>query len=157
MAVVVLVVVGAFTLLGDRGSPDGSTAGAQPSTSPSASSSAQASTPASTPSGTASAPAGAGVDKTIQLRVLNSTSTGGLAKKFSGTLTADGWTVAETGDSNQRGLETTLVYYGKSSQKASAQAVVDKLGFGKTKKSASNAGDGITVVLGADAVAAAPA
>ena len=155
MAVVVLVVVGAFTLLGDRGSPDGSNVGAAPTTSPSASSSAAPSASASAPAGSASPSAGAGVvDKTIELQVLNSTTTGGLAKKFSQTLTDDGWTVAEPTDSNQRGLETTLVYYGKSSQKASAQAIVDKLGFGKTKKSAANAGDGITVVLGEDATAA---
>ena len=156
MAVVVLVVVGAFTLLGDRGSPDGSTVGAAPTTSPSASTSAGPSTAATTPAGSASATAGAGadVDKTIALRVRNSTETGGRAKKFSDTLEADGWTVAETGDANQRGLATTLVYYGKTSQKASAQAIVDKLGFGKIKKSAANAGDGITVVLGQDAVAA---
>jgi hypothetical protein len=156
MAVVVLVVVGAFTLLGGRGSPDSSTVGAAPTTSPSASTSTGPSTAPTTPAGSASstASAGADVDKTIALRVRNSTSTQGLAKKFSSTLTADGWTVAETGDANQRGLATTLVYYGKSSQKASAQAVVDTLGFGKVKKSAANAGDGITVVLGADAAAA---
>jgi hypothetical protein len=155
MAVVVLVVVGAFTLLGDRGSPDGSNVNAAPTTSPSASASSSPSASASAPAGSASATAGAAaVDKTIELQVLNSTNTGGLAAKHAQTLTTDGWTVADTDDSQQRGLETTLVYYGKSSQKASAQAIVDKLGFGKTKKSAANAGDGITVVLGVDAEAA---
>lgn len=154
MAVVVLVVVGAFTLLGDRGSPDGSSVNAAPTSTPSASSSASPSASVSAPAGSASASAGADVDKTIELRVLNSTSTGGLAAKFSETLGGDGWTVGETGDANQRGLETSLVYYGKTSQKASAEAIVDKLGFGKVKKSAANAGDGITVVLGADAAAA---
>jgi hypothetical protein len=154
MAVVVLVVVGAFTLLGDRGTD--SSVGAAPTTQPSASSSAAPSASASTPAatGSPSADPGAAVDKTIELRVLNSTSTGGLAAKFSEQVETDGWTVATTGDSNQRGLETTLVYYGKSSQKPSADALVDALGFGKTKKSAGNAGDGITIVLGEDAVAA---
>ena len=155
MVVVVLVVVGAFTLLGDRGSPGGSNVNAAPTTTPSASTSAGPSASASAPAGSASATPGAGAaDKTIELRVLNSTETGGLAKKFGDTLAADGWTIAEKDDAKQRGLQTTLVYYGKSSQKASAQAIVDKLGFGKTKKSAANAGDGITVVLGADAAAA---
>ena len=159
MAVVVLVVVGAFTLLGDRGSPSSSSnVGAEPTTSPSASASTAPSASASAPAGstgaTASASAGGEVDKTIELRVLNSTSTAGLAKRFSETLGADGWTVGETGDSNQRGLGTTVVYYAKSSQKPTADAVVDKLGFGKTRKSAGNAGNGITVVLGADAAAA---
>jgi hypothetical protein len=154
MAVVVLVVVGAFTLLGDRGSPDGGNVNAAPTTTPSGSTAPSASASASAPAGSATESAGAGADKTIELRVLNSTETGGLAKKFSDTLKADGWTIAQTGDANQRGLATTLVYYGKTSQKASAQAIADKLGFGKTKKSAANAGDGITVVLGADAAAA---
>jgi hypothetical protein len=52
---------------------------------------------------------------------------------------------------NQRNLATTRVYYGKSSQKATADAIVAALGFGETKKSAANAGEGITIVLGEDA------
>jgi hypothetical protein len=158
MAVVVLVVVGAFTLLGGRGgSPDSSNVAAAPTTQASASTSAtpsaSASAPASSGSASADPSAAAGdVDKTIQLRVLNSTGTSGLAKKYSDQLGQASWVVAKTGDSNARGLQTTIVYYGKTSQKATADALVDKLGFGKSKKSAANAGDGITIVLGADAV-----
>jgi hypothetical protein len=159
MAVVVLVVVGAFTLLGDRGgSGDDSgppAAGAQPSTQPSASTSATpsngASAPAGSPSADPSASAGGEVDKTIELRVLNSVSTSGLARKYATQLEADEWTVGETADSEQRNLETTRVYYAKTSQKPSADAIVALLGFGEVKKSAANAGDGITVVLGEDA------
>jgi hypothetical protein len=155
MAVVVLVVVGAFTLLGDRGAD--SNVNAAPTTQPSASSSAAPSASASSPAATTSAPAdpSAAVDKTIELRVLNSTETGGLAAKFSEQLKTDDWTIGTTGDSNQRGLETTLVYYAKSSQKATADALVESLGFGKVKKSPGNAGStGVTIVLGEDAAAA---
>jgi hypothetical protein len=155
MAVVVLVVVGAFTLLGDRGGsadPGGTAAGAQPTSQPSASASAAPSASASAaPSASASAPA-AEVDKTIELRVLNATATCGLAAKVSEQLEGDQWVIGDTGDSqNQRNLATTRVYYGKSSQKATADAIVAALGFGETKKSAANAGEGITIVLGEDA------
>jgi hypothetical protein len=157
MAVVIIVVVGAFTLLGDRGSsssqdPGGTTAGAQPSTSPTATGSATPSASSSAPAGSATGSAAAGdVDKTIELRVLNSISVSGLAKKYADQLKEDDWTVGSTGDSNQRNLATTRVYYGKASQKDSADAIVAALGFGEAKKSAGNAGTGITVVLGEDA------
>ena len=150
MAVVVLVVVGAFTLLGDRGGSEdpGTAAGAQPTTAPSASASA----PAGSGSATAdpSAPAGE-VDKTIELRVLNSISVGGLAARYADKLKENDWVVGETADANQRDLAVTRVYYGKSSQKATADALVVALGFGEAKKSAANAGAGITIVLGEDA------
>ena len=153
MAVVVLVVVGAFTLLGDRGGSEdpGTAAGAQPTTAPSASSSAapSASAPAASSAG-ASAPA-AEVDKTIELRVLNSISVGGLAARYADKLKENDWVVGETADANQRDLAVTRVYYGKSSQKATADALVVALGFGEAKKSAANAGAGITIVLGEDA------
>jgi LytR cell envelope-related transcriptional attenuator len=161
MAVVVLVVVGAFTLLGDRGDssgdPGGTQAGAQPSATSSSQGSAAPSTGASAPAATgsadpsASAGAGGDVDKTIELRVLNSISTSGLAKKYATQLQGDDWTVGTTGDSKQRNLAKTRVYYGKTAQKATADAVVTSLGFGESKKSAGNAGAGITVVLGQDA------
>jgi len=158
MAVVVLVVVGAFTLLGDRGGSEdpGTAAGAQPTTAPSASSSAapsaSASAPAATGSASADPSAAAGeVDKTIELRVRNSISVGGLAARYSEQLQEDGWVVVETGDANQRDLATTRVYYGKTSQKPTADALVVALGFGEAKKSAANAGEGITIVLGEDA------
>jgi hypothetical protein len=156
MAVVVLVVVGAFTLLGDRGGSEepGATAGAQPTTAPSNSASAgpsaSASAPAASGSAGASAPAGE-VDKTIELRVLNSISVSGLAARYSDQLEKDDWTVGDTGDANQRNLTTTRVYYGKTSQKATADALVVALGFGEAKKSTGNAGPGITIVLGEDA------
>jgi hypothetical protein len=158
MAVVVLVVVGAFTLLGDRGGSEdpGPAAGAQPTTAPSASTSTAPSASASAPAGSGSAtadpsaPAGE-VDKTIELRVLNSISVGGLAARYSDQLQENDWVVGETGDANQRDLATTRVYYGKTSQKATADALVLALGFGEVKKSASNAGAGITIVLGEDA------
>jgi len=155
MAVVVLVVVGAFTLLGDRGGSEdpGTAAGAQPTTAPSASSSAAPSASASAPAASsagASAPA-AEVDKTIELRVLNSISVGGLAARYADKLKENDWVVGETADANQRDLAVTRVYYGKSSQKATADALVVALGFGEAKKSAANAGAGITIVLGEDA------
>jgi hypothetical protein len=161
MAVVVLVVVGAFTLLGDRGSSsgdEGTTAGAQPSATSPAQSSAAPSASASAPAATGSAdPTGEGgadgadVDKTIELRVLNSISVSGLAKKYAEQLEGEDWKVGTTGDSNARNLAKTRVYYARTAQKPTADAIVTALGFGEAKKSAGNAGAGITVVLGQDA------
>jgi hypothetical protein len=153
VAVVVLVVVGAFVLLQRN---NGSSGDNPPAAAPTATSGAGASaTPSATastaPSSSPTAGAGAEADKSIELRVLSSVSVSGLAKTNADLLEEKGWTVGEVGNSNQRDLSVSRVYYAEADQKATAQAIVADLGFGETKKSVGNAGDGITVVLGQDA------
>ncbi len=159
---VALVVGGAWTFLTNRGSDGGGSGSvaAAPTSTPAASASGKPSdtaadtraTPSTTPDGTGSASASATVDEDAELVVLNSIRSQGLAARVAADLKDEGWTVARTGNSNQRNLETTRVYYAKSREQATADAVVDDLGFGEAVKSAGNAAAGITVVLGNDAL-----
>ena len=170
VAVVLLVVVGAWAVLGNRSGSSGSgnpPAAAQPSASapasagtevpvPSVTPSAGASTPAAgepTPSAGESEGAGGEVDRSHPMRVRSSVSVQGLAKEAAQALKDKGWTgITDVGNANARNLPATLVYYAGDDDKAAAEAVAEDLGYGKVKKSTSNAGDeGLTVVLGKDA------
>lgn len=157
-AIVVLVVVSAWAVFGrDTPSSSGSgTVAAATETTP-----AGAATPSATqttivaptttrPASSATSTAGT-VDKSIEIRVLNSISVTGLAKRVATKLTDAGWTATSGGNSSTRNLSETRVYYGSKSDKATAVAIVADLGFGSTKQSSSAAGSGITVVLGQDA------
>jgi hypothetical protein len=90
------------------------------------------------------------VDKTIEVAVFNGSGTSGLGRRAGDKLKAAGWTVAEpqtwTGDP----VSVTTVYFGASTQRASAQSIVRTLGKGSVKLSAAKAGAGITVVIGPD-------
>jgi hypothetical protein len=155
MAVVVLVIVGAFALLSDRGTSSGpSSVAAAPTTTPSPAASASATPSATasvveTPQPSVTEPAGE-VDKSAELVVLNSTGVSGLARKVGNDLTEKGWTVGESGNASTR-LSKTRIYYAENEQAATAEAIAAALGFGETKKSAARAEKGITVVLGRDA------
>lgn len=94
---------------------------------------------------------GAGVNRTINLVVLNSITVHGLAKKVQSRIAASGWKVSRTGNSTNRNLVTTKVYYAKSSQQETAKALADDLGYGVAVKDASVATKGLVVVLGQDA------
>src|SRR3954451_7684225 len=102
---------------------------------------------------------GGKVNRDIRFKLLNSTSISGLAKRVKTKLEADGWTIADadTGNSRNRGLAVTKIYYGRASTKATALALKKDLGFGAVFLDASAlTGSGLTtsdlaVVLGADA------
>jgi hypothetical protein len=84
--------------------------------------------------------------------VLNSVAVQGLAARVKASLEADGWTVSRTGNSSQRGLTVTKVYYGRSGLRSTAKAVVSDLQFGTAVLDAGVAGNSsIFVVLGQDA------
>jgi len=103
--------------------------------------------------------AGAKVNRDIRFKLLNSTSIKGLAKRVKANLEADGWKVADedTGNSLNRGLSVTKIYYGKNGTKGTAQALQKDLGFGTLVKDASTLTDSdlttndLAVVLGEDA------
>jgi LytR cell envelope-related transcriptional attenuator len=97
------------------------------------------------------ADAGDEVDHSIKLKVLNSTSTQGLAKRVAGDIEGNDWTVVGTGNWSRKNLATSKVYYGKDTVKATAEAVRKDLGYGTVVKDSSVTTSGITVVLGLDA------
>nr|WP_051162749.1 LytR C-terminal domain-containing protein [Nocardia transvalensis] len=68
-------------------------------------------------------------DKSVPVRVLNNSTVAGLAAKTAGDLTAEGWTVAETGNYPGGVIPKTTVYYGNSpGEQAAARAIADELG-----------------------------
>lgn len=166
LAVVTLVILGVFSLLGgDPETPGRRAAVAAPTATGSAAPTADPEAgdpPASAPSASADGGAGDGeaeeekgaaaeVDKDVPLVVLNSVSVNGLASRTKTALEGDDWTVTRTGDSIERNRDTTTVYYGDAEDEASAEAVVETLGFGRVLRSAEIARKGITIVLGQDA------
>jgi hypothetical protein len=167
IAVVLLVLGGTYTLLSPNGSskaspnvaaadPGDDDSGADPTTKATATKAGSA--PAKTtgkadsaPTSKAAAPGG-DVDRGIALKVLNSVSTSGLAKKVvAEKIEPKGWKVASTGNSLNRNLDVTKIYYGKDANKATADAMKTDLGFGTVVKDTGVAGSGLVVVLGHDA------
>ncbi|UCR88786.1 LytR C-terminal domain-containing protein [Mycetocola spongiae] len=104
------------------------------------------------------------VDTEAAVRVLNGTSTRGLAAEAIHQLNTAGWTQdIEPGDAEQRDATETIVYYQNASQEASARGLVEALGVGTPVQSEEYAvvpTDGsepvlqLVVVLGADYVPA---
>jgi cytoskeletal protein RodZ len=103
------------------------------------------------PSASASSapPAGGTVDKAITVTVLNPTGRSGLARRAATALQGKGWTKA-TASFNKTTLRPTTIYYATNADHATAQALQADLGVGQVLKSATKAGNGITVVLGND-------
>lgn len=173
IAVILLVVGGIYVVLGNRGSSpasDDTTVAAEPTPTASLPSSGattapSAGTPATsapadsepeestTTTSAASEPAGnAGdIDKSINVVVLNSTGVKGLASRGESALTSKGWNVTRTGNSINKGLSTTKIYYGDADNQATAEAVQTALGYGQVFQDSSVTRTGVTVVLGHDA------
>lgn len=89
------------------------------------------------------------VNYTLSVKVLNSTSTSGLAGSAATKLVEAGWTKAAAAYDSAEAQDTTI-YYAKTKQKATAQAIADALGVGGVTKDATTAGSGITVIVGTD-------
>jgi hypothetical protein len=108
---------------------------------------------------TPSKPAAARVNRDIRFKLLNSTGVAGLAKRVKATIETDGWQVADadTGNSRNRGLAVTKIYYGRPGTRATALALKKDLGFGTVVRDANalTASDlttsDLAVVLGTDA------
>jgi hypothetical protein len=161
IAVVLLVVGGVYTMLHGGGSdvnPSSNVAAAPTLTNPAATGGAatggaatSAPAAAATADPAATTATGAGVDRSVDLVVLNSVSVQGLAKKVKASLEQSGWTVQRTDNSVNKNLPTSKVYYGKSALKSTATALVTDLGYGEVVRDATVAKTGLVVVLGQDA------
>jgi hypothetical protein len=149
--VVLVVLVGSWTLVGKLGGGSDSGAASDPaatkSAAPTTGQKPQETQQTESPAATTTEPR---VDRSAPVRVLNNTATAGLAKRAADKLKNSGWTIAEVGDHKPRGsVAATTVYYADAAQQATAQAVADVVGA-QTEQSQTLASSGITVVLAAD-------
>jgi hypothetical protein len=174
IAVVLLVIGGVYAVIGGNKSsssgnqaaasalnnPDStatakSSGGASGKATSSAQASATAAGAASDPTDTGGTPARSGatgtVNRDVNLVVLNSVTVQGLARRAQTALESTGWTVKRTGNSINRDLAVSKIYYGRAADKATALALKKDLGFGTSVFDSSVATNGIVVVLGADA------
>ncbi len=86
----------------------------------------------------------------IDVRVLNNSNVSGLAADTASTLTAEGWTITDTGNYSATQIPATTVYYGAASgAQAAAQEIAEQLGA--TAEAAlpelAEFGDGVIVVV----------
>ena len=146
VAIVAIVVV-ASGWFGGSSAPAASTVKAGPSASSTKTSKSSATTKA--PAGTSTTTPAQQADRTVQVSVLNATSTSGLAAKGAARLRSAGWGIRSTGN-YRGGVSATTVFYGRSSLRATAQAVADDLGLGTVTESADFGPSRVTVVLGGD-------
>lgn len=150
----VVVIGGVFSQVGggDLDLPPGTPAPADPAPTDPASDSASdpATTPAATPPATETATTSsppATPDQSIELTVLNGTTTTGLAAQAADQLEAEGWTVGTT-DNYREGEPPTTVFYASEELAVTAGAVADVVG-GQAELDPGTT-DSITVVLGSD-------
>ncbi len=148
VAIVAIVVVATGWLSGPD-EPTSNTVAAGPS-------STKTSTASATKSGTATASATASTttpppqaDRTLPVSVLNSTSTSGLAAKAATKLRTAGWSIRSTGN-YRGGVSGTTVFYGRTSLRATAEAVAKDLGTTTVSESADFGTSRVTVVLAGD-------
>lgn len=67
--------------------------------------------------------------KSVPVHVLNNSTVAGLAARTAGQLSAEGWSIAETGNYPGGVIPKTTVYYGNSpGERAAAQEIADELG-----------------------------
>jgi len=92
------------------------------------------------------------VNPSLQVNVLNGTSTEGLAQTVGDKLKAAGWTVAALANADRNDLATTIVYYGNPANQAAALGVVQSLPGATIQQSNAfdDTGADITVVIGAN-------
>ncbi|WP_338886584.1 LytR C-terminal domain-containing protein [Rhodococcus sovatensis] len=126
---ILFAAIGALSLTGSDGSeeaaaPDATSEVAQ---APATSQAAQA-PPAST-SATSSAPTTSADPSDVEVRVLNNSDVSGLAASTAATLTAEGWTITETGNYAESQVASTTVYYGTAAgADDAAQEIAQQLG-----------------------------
>jgi hypothetical protein len=82
--------------------------------------------------------------------VFNAAKVAGLAGETAETLTSAGFTNVDTGNHTGAGVDGTTVFYADESQRATADAVAQALGITQVLSSATEAADGIAVVLESD-------
>nr|WP_256977969.1 MULTISPECIES: LytR C-terminal domain-containing protein [unclassified Rhodococcus (in: high G+C Gram-positive bacteria)] len=97
---------------------------------------------------TTSAPTTSVAPAEVEVRVLNNSDVSGLAATTADTLTAQGWTIAETGNYAQTQVPATTVYYGDASgAEAAAQEIAGQLGATAEAMPATLTGFGDSVVV----------
>lgn len=87
------------------------------------------------------------VDKSIPVAIFNATGIGGLAAKYTGTVTADGWTVSQAANWSGQPQAASVIFYDGTAQKANAQALGASLGIANLVDTA-ELGVPLAVVLG---------
>lgn len=120
---ILFAAIGALSLTGSGDSDD---AAAPEATSEVA---AQPSSAAQAPAATTAAPTTSGDPADVDLRVLNNSDISGLAAETAATLTAQGWTVADTGNYSESQVASTTVYYGTAAgADEAAEEIAQQLG-----------------------------
>ncbi|WP_327110596.1 LytR C-terminal domain-containing protein [Nocardia sp. NBC_01730] len=105
---------------------------------------------APTSAGATTTPSSTAAGHSVPVRVLNNSMVAGLAAKTASQLSANGWTIAETGNYPGTNIAKTTVYYGTSpGDREAARAIADEIGADVAPKS-SGIGDsapGVTVIV----------
>lgn len=92
------------------------------------------------------------VNPSLQVNVLNGTSTEGLAQTVGDKLKAAGWKIAALANADRNNLASTIVYYGNPANQAAALGVAQSLPGATIQQSNAfdDTGADITVVIGAN-------
>lgn len=98
----------------------------------------------------ASEPPAPAPDLASPVTVFNAAKVAGLAGETAETLTSAGFTAVDTGNHTGAGVDGTTVFYATEAQRVTAEAVAQALGITQVLPSATEAADGIAVVLEAD-------
>ncbi|GAB2701254.1 LytR C-terminal domain-containing protein [Nocardia thraciensis] len=133
-----------------QGQPTGTTAPKPVATTTSAPAQPTTTTTAPTTTTTVAPTTTAGADKTVPVRVLNNSTIVGLAAQTAGQLTAEGWTIAETGNYPGGVVPKTTVYYGnRPGEQAAAQSIAAELGVTAEPRFAgiANSPPGVIVIV----------
>ncbi|MEW2015593.1 LytR C-terminal domain-containing protein [Rhodococcus sp. NPDC076796] len=132
---ILFAAIGALSLTGSDSDEAAAESAAETTSAPAAvAPTAQAPAPAAqAPAADASpgsaAPTTSATPADVEVRVLNNSNVSGLAAGTASTLTAEGWTVAETGNFSEAQFAQTAVYYGTTAgEEQAAQTIATQLG-----------------------------
>ncbi|MGB3369715.1 MAG: LytR C-terminal domain-containing protein [Rhodococcus sp. (in: high G+C Gram-positive bacteria)] len=143
---ILFAAIGALSLTGSDDSEEAAAPEATSEVAPATSQAAQA-PPAST-SATSSAATTSADPSDVEVRVLNNSDVSGLAASTAATLTAEGWTIAETGNYAESQVAATTVYYGTAAgADDAAQEIAQQLGATATELPATLTGFGNGVIV----------
>lgn len=87
------------------------------------------------------------VDKSTAVAVFNATGVGGLAARYAGLITGDGWTVSQSANWAGQPQTTSVIFYSDITQKANAEALGAVLNI-PTQVETGELGIPLAVVLG---------
>lgn len=107
----------------------------------------EAPTPTPSPTPTPKPTPASQLDKTIPVAVFNAAGIGGLAAKYTGIITGDGWTVSQAANWSGQPQATSVIYYDGATQKDNAAALGTLLGITSLVDTA-DLGLPLAVVLG---------